>query len=173
MPVIILTAYGTLDTATQAIRYHVQDYLLKPISPAQILESVRRVVSEVQGNANSPSPQAATSSAADRISTLPGGATLAWDTRVLSWPGGRISLTPTEGHLLKILFDHRNAMVSHPALVFQIQGYHVDNEEAAKILRPVVSRLRRKLAVVPNWNNRIKTVRGDGYVLEWMSQPVR
>ena len=57
-------------------------------------------------------------------------------------------------------------MVSHSDLVFMIQGYQIDTEEAAKILRPVVSRLRQKLSSVPEWNDRIKNVRGAGYVLE-------
>jgi DNA-binding response OmpR family regulator len=65
-----------------------------------------------------------------------------------------------------ILFERKNEMVSHTDLVFLIQGYRIDTEEAAKILRPVVSRLRQKLMVVPGWDDRIKNVRGAGYVLE-------
>jgi DNA-binding response OmpR family regulator len=45
----------------------------------------------------------------------------------------------------------------------------VDNEEAARILRPVVSRLRQKLEAVPGWNDWIKNVRGSGYVLDLSS----
>lgn len=168
--VIVLTAYGTLDTARQAIRYQVHDYLLKPVSPDQIIESVRRAL------AKRATPGIAEASAGytvdpDRVTHLPGGATLAWDTRQIIWAGGKLSLTPTEGRLLRLLFEHRNEMVSHSECVWKIQGYRVDNEEAAKILRPVVSRMRQKLAIVPEWNDRIKNVRGAGYVLEWDPQP--
>jgi len=75
-------------------------------------------------------------------------------------------LTPTEARLLKVLFTRRNEMVSHTELVYLIQGYRIATEDAAKILRPVVSRLRQKLSAVPEWDDRIKNVRGAGYVLE-------
>jgi len=162
LSVIVLTAHGTMDTAIQAIRYRVHDYLLKPISPDQILLSIedalrkRRMagVSEERAGARA------------QMEQLPGGATLAWDRRLISWADGSLSLTPTEARLLKTLFDHRNELVPHAELVFLIQGYRIDTEEAAKILRPVVSRLRQKLAAVPGWGDRIKNVRGAGYVLE-------
>ena len=101
-----------------------------------------------------------------KVDALPGGIQLAWDKRQISWKDNSLSLTPTEARLLRILFERKNEMVAHSDLVFMIQGYRIDTEEAAKILRPVVSRLRQKLSVIPEWNDRIKNVRGAGYVLE-------
>jgi DNA-binding response OmpR family regulator len=89
-----------------------------------------------------------------------------WDKRQISWQQGSLSLTPTEARLLRALFDRKNEMVPHTELVFLIQGYQIETEEAAKILRPVVSRLRQKMGEVPGWGDRIKNVRGAGYVLE-------
>lgn len=43
LPVIIITGYATVDTAVQALREGVDDYLTKPFS----IEEVRRVVAEV------------------------------------------------------------------------------------------------------------------------------
>jgi len=40
--IILLTAHGSMESAIDALRNRVQDYLLKPASPAQILESVQR-----------------------------------------------------------------------------------------------------------------------------------
>jgi DNA-binding response OmpR family regulator len=162
LSVIILTAYGTIDSAIQAIRYRVHDYLLKPVSPKQVLDSIEKALDKKE-------PQSQVRDAAylrGKIESLPGGAMLAWDRRQISWEEGTLSLTPTEARLLKILFEQKNEMVPHSELVYLIQGYRIDTEEAAKILRPVVSRLRQKLQVVPQWNDRIKNVRGAGYVLE-------
>lgn len=39
---ILMTAYGSLETALQALRYGVQDYVIKPFSPEEILATVRR-----------------------------------------------------------------------------------------------------------------------------------
>lgn len=162
LTVIVLTAYGTIDTAIQAIRYRVHDYLLKPVPPEKVLESIEKALERKSTGASiqeSHKPHG-------KIEMLPGGAQLAWDKREISWRTGTLSLTPTEARLLKILFERKNEMVPHSELVYLIQGYQIETEEAAKILRPVVSRLRQKLTGVPEWNDRIKNVRGAGYVLE-------
>jgi DNA-binding response OmpR family regulator len=164
LSVIVLTAYGTIDSAIQAIRYRVHDYLLKPVSPEQILESIENALKKKQASPGEAFENQKQSRS--RVDILPGGAQLSWDKRQISWQKGNLSLTPTEARLLKILFDRKNEMVAHSELVYMIQGYQIDSEEAAKILRPVVSRLRQKLASVPEWNDRIRNVRGAGYVLE-------
>jgi len=163
LSIIVLTAYGTMDSAIQAIRYRVHDYILKPADPMQIVQSIERAIAQ-KGD---PSLVRETSNrATQRVERLPGGATLSWDKRMIAWEGGSLSLTPTEAKLVRILFDRRNEMVTHSELVYLIQGYQIETEEAAKILRPVVSRLRQKLTAVPAWGDRIKNVRGAGYVLE-------
>jgi DNA-binding response OmpR family regulator len=86
--------------------------------------------------------------------------------RTITWDDGGISLTPTEARLLGVLIQEKGKMMSHAELVHLCQGYRVDNEEAAKILRPVVSRLRQKLSGIPSWQEWIKNVRGSGYVIE-------
>ena len=40
--VIVLTAYGSTETAIQALRLRIHDYLLKPAPPAQILAAFLR-----------------------------------------------------------------------------------------------------------------------------------
>ena len=170
LSVIVMTAYGTIDSAIQAIRYRVHDYLLKPVSPEQVLESIENALAKKKhpiAEGSQPVTQPEEKIAAHgKTEILPGGAVLAWDKRQISWQAGSLSLTPTEARLLKILFERKNEMVPHSELVYLIQGYRIDTEEAAKILRPVVSRLRQKLADMPEWGDRIKNVRGAGYVLE-------
>jgi DNA-binding response OmpR family regulator len=164
LAVIIMTAYGSIETAIQAIRYQVQDYLLKPVSPEQVLESINRVLTKKRSGILTVAEERARYHS--KVEILPGGATLTWEKRQIIWASGSLSLTPTEARLLKVLFERKNEMVSHSDLVFLIQGYRLDVEESAKILRPVVSRLRKKLVSVPDWGERIINVRGAGYVLE-------
>ncbi|MCW8883781.1 MAG: sigma-54 dependent transcriptional regulator [Motiliproteus sp.] len=45
MPVLLITAYGQVDRAVDAIRSGAVDYLLKPFEPQQLLEIVARYVS--------------------------------------------------------------------------------------------------------------------------------
>jgi DNA-binding response OmpR family regulator len=166
LAVIVLTAYGSMDSAIQAIRYRVHDYILKPADPEQVLRSIARALADKSlGSPPAPVEQA---SGRLKLEVLPGGAALSWDKRQISWQNGSLSLTPTEARLLKALFERKNEMIPHAELVFLIQGYQIDTEEAAKILRPVVSRLRQKMEDVPGWGDWIKNVRGAGYVLEMM-----
>ncbi len=159
MKVIVLTAHGTMDTAIQALRYRVHDYLLKPVNPENIVRSIENAVTRTEEERDLPvSPP--------KIFRLPGGAMLDCSRREVSWDGGIINLTPTESRLMEVLYELSGQVISHSDLVHACQGYRVDNEEAAKILRPVVSRLRQKMVVLPGWNEWIKNIRGAGYVLE-------
>src|SRR5512144_2110855 len=40
--VILLTAFGSTETAIQALRLRIHDYLLKPASPSHVLASVKK-----------------------------------------------------------------------------------------------------------------------------------
>ncbi len=76
-----------------------------------------------------------------------------------------VHLTMTEARLFQALWNHQNEMLLHVELVQMTHGYQVDVEEASKILRPVVSRLRKKLEAFLNGERWIKNVRGTGYVM--------
>lgn len=159
MKVIVLTAHGSMDTAIQAIRYRVHDYLLKPVMPENIVRCIENAVTRTEEERDLPASQ-------PKIFRLPGGAMLDCSRREITWDGGMVNLTPTESRLMEVLYELSGQVITHSDLVHACQGYRVDNEEAAKILRPVVSRLRQKLVVLPGWNEWIKNIRGAGYVLE-------
>ena len=89
------------------------------------------------------------------------------------WHGnGRVALTPTEGKLMKVLLEHRGQVLSHRELVLMVQGYETTDWEAPEVLRPLVSRLRRKLSLFPDGENWITNVRGTGYVFDMKEEPV-
>lgn len=46
LPVILLTAHGTLDTALEALRHRVYDYLQKPIKLRELLTCIERLNKE-------------------------------------------------------------------------------------------------------------------------------
>lgn len=99
--------------------------------------------------------------------------------RSITQPGGQdsqsikaIALTPTEGKLFKVFLDQPRQVFSHRELVFKVYGYDVKEWEAPEVLRPLVSRLRRKLDKIPAENcekrasHWIVSVRGTGYVFD-------
>jgi len=185
--IILLTAQGSLESAIEALRYGAKDYLLKPSSPDQILRSVsnglkRRTeteqkhfivdqleasikqLKEVEGRDASVDANAKAS--APSVITIGPGIFVDLDRREIWQDDQRISLTPTEGKFLRVLLNNQKKVFTHRELVSMVQGYETSNWEAPEVLRPMVSRLRRKLAVFPGGENWIVNVRGTGYVFE-------
>ena len=48
--VILITAYNEFDYAHQAIKARVDDFLLKPIRPVQLVEAVNQIITEIKRN---------------------------------------------------------------------------------------------------------------------------
>jgi len=179
--VIMLTAHGSLESAIEALRHGAHDYLLKPSSPEQILTSVsqglRERSSQIQLKSRLLQLEQAKSRAegftADKHShNLSGLYRLSGDTtydparREIKYKEEIISLTPTEGKLIKVFLDQPGRVFNHRELVLQVQGYDTKEWEAPEVLRPLISRLRRKLSRLPGGISWITSVRGTGYVFD-------
>jgi DNA-binding response OmpR family regulator len=179
--VILLTAHGSLESAIAALRLGAHDYLLKPASPTQILRSVnsglvRRAeqqrkhnlleqleasVQQLKDISQGQEPE--TSSGVVEIAS---GVMINFDRRLVEHGEIKITLTPTEGKLLKVLLENRKRVFTHRELVLLVQGYETSEWEAPEVLRPLISRLRRKLSIFPQGDQWITNVRGTGYVFE-------
>lgn len=178
----MLTAHGSLESAIEALRLGAHDYMLKPASPNDILTSVARGIGEkteserkrrllsqmevsiqelkdAEGVADIPE-------APRSIFTFSNDVKIDLERREI-WRGDeKVSLTPTEGKLMKVLLDNRGRVLSHRELVMLVQGYQTNDWEAPEIMRPLVSRLRRKLSPFTEEDQWIVNVRGTGYLFE-------
>lgn len=180
--VILLTAHGSMESAIEALRHGAHDYLIKPSSPHEILSSVaaglarrsesqhkRLLLNQLEASLQQLRDVEGViqSSASKRqIVTFPNGIMMDLTRRDI-WRGNdKVSLTPTEGKLLKVLVDNQGRVMTHRELVFLVQGYEITDWDAPEVLRPLVSRLRRKLATFPEGNEWITNVRGTGYVFD-------
>jgi len=180
--VIILTGHGSLESAIEALRSGASDYILKPYDSEDILSSIGRALSEkaekqrkemlieqlessldqlkdVEGITTPDVP-------ARRVITLPEGIMVDLERREM-WRGGeRAHLTPTEGKLLSVFLENKGRVMSHKEIVFMVQGYETSEWEAPEVLRPMISRLRKKLGTFPGVDEWIQNVRGTGYVFD-------
>ncbi len=167
--IILLTAHGSMESAIEALRSRVHDYLLKPASPAQIVDTIRRGLEHRNARLRarqSEEPEPTTQEHA--IIKLEDGTTVDFGRRSVHWRGQTVYLTPAEGRLLRVFVENIGKVFSHRELVLLVQGYSASPQEAPEILRPLVSRLRQKLESQPTIMNRIVSVRGTGYVFEPM-----
>jgi DNA-binding response OmpR family regulator len=180
--IILLTAFGTLETAIQALRRGAHDYLLKPCPVSQILESVRKglskryqerqrkelvsrleqTLSELRAIEQPDVVVAPPVSAGERYLEVQG---VRLDReRHQVWIGDRpVDLTPTEFKLLSYLMERADQVCSPQQLVRQAQGYETDPWGARAIVRVHIRRLRRKLEPDPTRPRYIVNVRGVGY----------
>ncbi|HXF86650.1 MAG TPA: response regulator transcription factor [Anaerolineales bacterium] len=165
--VILLTAFGSTESAVQALRLRVHDYLLKPAPPSQVINSVKKGLARREARLKARSG-AASPEVDEGISeyTLKDGTHVDLSRRQIRKKEKMIHLTPAEGRLLRILIENPGKVYSHRELVLLVQGYDTSQREAPEILRPLVSRLRHKLEGFPALAKRIVSVRGTGYVYE-------
>ncbi|MFV2082558.1 MAG: sigma-54-dependent transcriptional regulator, partial [bacterium] len=52
MPVIMITAYGDVDTAVQAMRAGAYDFITKPLDETELLNVIRKALREAESNRN-------------------------------------------------------------------------------------------------------------------------
>ncbi len=180
--IVLLTAHGSMESAIEAVRHGAHDYLLKPASPNDILATVDKAMSlrgetqrkrrlleqmeasiqelkDAEGVESVPTASRSVYSLSDEVK-------VDLERREILFGDKVISLTPTEGKLMKVLLENRGRVLSHRELVLMVQGYQTTDWEAPEIMRPLVSRLRRKLSKFENGDDWIVNVRGTGYVFD-------
>jgi len=173
--IIMLTAHGSMESAIEALRSKIHDYLLKPASPTQILDSVNRGLTRRNNRLRARERQQEEGSSEENAVVVFGdGTTVDFGRRLVCSGPQTVFLTPAEGRLLRIFIEQAGKVFTHRELVLLVQHYPTTQQEAPEILRPLVSRLRQKLADIPTLMERIVSVRGTGYVFEnEKSVPVR
>lgn len=164
--VILLTAFGSTETAIQALRLRIHDYLLKPAAPAQIIATVKKGLARRMAKSRVANAAVIDSDDAIETVTLKDGTVVDLSRRQIKQKNKVEHLTPAEGRLLRILMENEGKVFSHRELVLLVQGYDTTQREAPEILRPLVSRLRHKLEKFPLLSEQVVSVRGTGYLYE-------
>lgn len=186
--VILLTAFGTLDTAIYAMRHGAHDYLLKPCPIPEILASVRkglvrrqqeqqrrqavdqlrRAISELAGDEAAPEAAVAMEreapAEAERFIRV---RDLVLDCHKFEalLNDRPLSLTPTEFRILMCLMRTPDRVWSPRELVSFAQGYEADQWSAGPLVRVHVRRLRQKVEPDPSNPQYLLNVRGRGYMV--------
>ena len=189
MPILILTAHATLDTAIGAVRLGARDYLLKPIDPETILDRVESILREekpkrrreittqlqdllaelqsIDGKEGSKRYSDKTSPPTDPARYLKcGPLVLDRHTHSVQYNECNTSLPPSTFDYLVTLVRHSPQPVTYEKLVLESQGYqHVSRAEAREIARWQMHEIRKLLEIDPRHPQLIITVRDVGYRL--------
>lgn len=184
--VILITGYGTLETAIRALRKGAYDFLLKPCPVDEVLRAVRRALNEVQAgryrralvqrlqntlqeliktdNVDEAEPEAVPPPSQSEDVIVAGDIKLDRTRHMVTHGDEPVELTPTEFRLLECLISRAGEVCSPQELVKCAQGYETDAWGARSIIRVHIRRLRRKLESTPEDPQHILNVRGVGYV---------
>jgi DNA-binding response OmpR family regulator len=158
MVVIILTAHGSLDSALEAIHEGIDNYLLKPVSPAQIRQAVKEAFSrrEIIFDEEQNQPEQ------NIIQNEP--FTIDLDRHEVICDGQLLDLSPSDFALLVYLIQHAPQVLGPKELVRVVRDYEPDSMyEARDIIKWYIHRLRQKVEPDPSRPRYILNVRGVGY----------
>ncbi|MEZ5500821.1 MAG: response regulator transcription factor [Steroidobacteraceae bacterium] len=149
VPVLVLSAFGTVDDRVKGLKAGGDDYLTKPFAFAELLARVEALLRRGQA------PSAITQL---RVADLE----LDMLTRRVSRAGRSIELTAREFQLLEYLMRHADQVVTRTMLLEAVWDLHFDPQ--TNLIDVHISRLRS--AIDRNFSHPLlHTIRGAGYSL--------
>lgn len=185
--IMILTGYGTLQSALTALRQGAHDYLLKPSSPQDIITSVehglgerlqekrrRHLLSRIESDlaeltSDMPTLSPSVTEREELIEEMPrmvqaGPLAMDFQKYKASFEGAPLALTPIEFKTLASLARRKGEVVKCSTLVKEAQGYECEEQEARSIVKTHISHLRQKIKAISPKATPIVNVRSVGYM---------
>ncbi|HJK89270.1 MAG TPA: response regulator transcription factor [Polyangiaceae bacterium LLY-WYZ-15_(1-7)] len=149
VPVIMLTARGTVGERVTGLRAGADDYLVKPFAFEELLARIDALHRRAEGGLGT-----------EEV----GGVVLDARRHHLRRGEVEVALTPRELQLAAELFDHAGEVVTRSHLLTTVWGW--DFEGDPNVLDVYVGYVRKKLAQLGEGAPRIAAVRGVGFRLE-------
>lgn len=150
LPVIVLSARGSVDAKIAGLEAGGDDYLAKPFSIAELIARVQALVRRAQ---QSSEPECL------RVADLE----MDLATHRVTRAGRRIDLQPLEYQLLEYLLRNKGRVVTKSVIMDRVWDYRFNPH--TNVVEARICRLREKIDV-EGLPKLIHTIRGFGYVLE-------
>ncbi len=158
VPIIMLSARGEEYDRINGFEVGVDDYVVKPFSPKELMLRVDAIMKRVKGSVTPQEP----ASKANEIVELDGGGLRADVTaRLVFVDGVRVDMSPKEYDLFFYFLKNRNIALSREKLLSEVWGYDFFGD--ARTLDTHVKLLRKTLG---RYSRYIVTLRGVGYRFE-------
>lgn len=151
VPIIMLTARGEEYDKLFGFELGVDDYVVKPFSPKELLARMKAVLSRSMPDS---SKQQTNQIVLDEL-------IINFDGRSVDLSGERLNLTPKEYDLLKFFVENQNKVFTRDQLLNLVWGYDFMGDD--RTVDTHVKMLRESLRQYRKW---IVTVWGVGYKFE-------
>lgn len=154
-PIIMLSARGEEYDRINGFEVGIDDYVVKPFSPKELMLRVDAVMKRVKRGEQSVKSQ-------NQIVEMDGGGLVADVTARIVYVGGeRVDMSPKEYDLFFYMLENRNIALSREKLINEVWGYDFFGD--ARTLDTHIKLLRKSLGPYANY---IVTLRGMGYRFE-------
>ncbi len=153
LPVLLLTARGDAVDRIVGLEIGADDYLPKPFDPRELVARIRAILRRTRS---------AVEEEGDKNEITIGDVSLFTGTRTVTLEGEPVDLTTVEFNILEVLMRHAGKVVQREELAQIALGRPLAAFDRSVDVH--VSKLRRKLGGAEDSENRIKTVRGSGYI---------
>lgn len=154
IPVLMLSARGEEYDKLFGFEIGIDDYVVKPFSPKEVMARVNAIVKRNQGTKQAP--------AAPAPETVKfGGLEINFTSRDVYIDGVKANLTPKEYDLLFYLVRNKNIALTRNKLLEEVWGYDFFGDD--RTIDTHIKMLRNNLGPYRNY---IVTLRGMGYKFE-------
>ena len=187
LPVVLLTAYGTMNTAVESMHLGATDYLLKPIEPDALIKRTKSIidqryrdkrkreiqeqiavlqselanlVSDVIPEANPPSLERDHNRYIYREPFI-----IDLQTRTVSLHNQALNLPPSTYEYFVVLARHAPEIVKYQTLINEALGYQAEYGEARELSKWHIHVLRQAIESDPRKPRYLLNARGLGYQL--------
>ena len=164
IPVIIVTAHGSLETSIQALRQGVHDYLLKPCGADELRQSVQAGLEKRRQSAAASTVESSAHGNGQSLVSAGRGLHVDSVRCIITLDGAGLDLSPVEFRLLSYLVDQAPRVVPPEEIAREVQGYREVPPEARDTVRSHIYHIRAKLKAVVE-RDIIHTMRGVGYTI--------
>mgnify|MGYP005627203761 CR=1 FL=1 len=164
IPFIFLTGRAMDSDIRYGKEIGVDDYLIKPIEPEDLLVVVRGKLKRARQWVRH-QEQPVTSTVSETKTLIIGALHIDPTQRRVEFNGTLVQLSAREFMLLEYMARHAEQIIAPQVLIGVTHSLDLDNQEAGTLLRPLIRSLRRKLGYPAGDLGCIETVRGLGYRL--------
>ena len=154
-PIIMLSARGEEYDKINGFELGIDDYVVKPFSPRELMLRVEAVMKRTKRSAEGDAPK-------NQVVELDnGGLRVDLTARIVYVDGERVEMSPKEYDLFFYLLRNRNVALTREKLISEVWGYDFYGD--ARTLDTHIKLLRRTLG---RYSEYIVTLRGVGYRFE-------
>jgi two-component system, OmpR family, response regulator MtrA len=157
LPVIMLTAKGSVNDIVHGLKVGADDYITKPFTVKELEARVGAVLRRTFWGEETAGAKAITIAEIHIDS----------EARLVTARGDKVRLSPTEFELLHYMMSRAGQVINRTALFRDVWGY--DSVEDSNLVEVGIRRLREKIEADPSKPRYILTVRGVGY--QFADQP--